>query len=58
MFGQDQPSETQNDILRLYDRNPDMSAKAIARRCGCSESYVYETVNKYRDGFGSSSGFL
>lgn len=48
MFGQDQPSDLQQQILRVYDRNPDMSISQIASRCNCSASYVRETINDYR----------
>jgi len=48
MFGQDQPSQLQDQILAVYDRNPDMTPKQIAERCDCSESYVRETINDYR----------
>jgi len=55
-FGDDL-SELQRDIINTYDRNPDAGAAEIASMCDCSESYVRETLNEYRDGFGSSGGF-
>jgi predicted HTH transcriptional regulator len=54
MFGQDQPSQLQEQILALYDRNPDMSVAQIANRADCSQSYVRETINDYR---GNPLGF-
>lgn len=56
-FG-DNLSELQRDIVQAYDRNPDADAAAIASICDCSESYVRETVNEYRGGFGSGGDFL
>lgn len=44
----DQPSDLQNDILRLYDANPNMKPKHIADKLDCSTSYVRETINDYR----------
>lgn len=43
-------SDLQQDILQLYDRNPDMSPEQIANRCDCSTSYVRQTLNEYRGG--------
>lgn len=54
MFGQDQPTGLQQDILELYDRYPNMSPKQIADDLDCSASYVRETINEYR----SSGGLL
>ena len=54
MFGHDQPTGLQRDILELYDRYPNMSPKQIADDLDCSASYVRETINEYR----SSGGLL
>ena len=53
-FGDDM-TELQREIVQAYDRNPDADAKAVASMCDCSESYARETINEYRDGFGSNS---
>lgn len=50
MFGRDSPTELQDQILRIADRNPDMTPKQIAHRCDCSASYVRETLDEYRSG--------
>lgn len=42
-----QPTELQDEILRIADRNPDMSISMIAEKCDCSESYVRETLDEY-----------
>lgn len=42
-------SELQQEILRVYDRNPDAGPKDIANIVDCSESYARETINEYRD---------
>lgn len=47
-FGIDNKSDLQQQILRVHDSNPDMTPKHIADRCGCSTSYVRETINEYR----------
>lgn len=49
MFG-NQPSRLQEQILTVYDRNPDMTASQIAQRCDCSTSYVNETLREFRSG--------
>jgi predicted ArsR family transcriptional regulator len=49
MFGQDQPTDLQQDILALYERKPNVTATQIADELDCSSSYVRETVNDYRD---------
>lgn len=49
MFGQDQPTDLQQDILRVYDRNPNVTATQIADKLDCSASYVRKTVNEYRN---------
>lgn len=52
-------TQLQKDILRTFDRNPDMDAKAIARACDCSPSYVRETLKEYRpNDYGGGSGGL
>lgn len=43
-----QKSELQRDILRVYDRNPNMDPKHIADKLDCSASYVRETIKEYR----------
>lgn len=43
-------TELQRTILNLHDRNPDMGAKEIASRAGCSESYARETIDEHRGG--------
>jgi len=48
MFGHDQPTDLQQDILALYDRNPNMAPKHIADELDCSASYVRETITEYR----------
>lgn len=50
IFGDDL-TETQRCILRQYDRNPDITPRAIASNCNCSASYVREVLNKHRSGF-------
>jgi transposase len=54
MFGQDQPTGLQQDILELHDRYPNMSPTQIADDLDCSASYVRQTINEYR----SSGGLL
>lgn len=49
----DDKTDTEKRILRAYDRNPDMTHKQIAKKAGCSASYVSSTIKKYR-----SSGFF
>lgn len=49
MFG-NQPTDLQQEILQVADRNPDMTADQIATKCDCSESYVRETLNEFRSG--------
>lgn len=49
MFGKT-PTDLQQRILTVYDRNPDMTASQIASRCNCSTSYVNETINEFRSG--------
>jgi len=57
-FGDDM-SELQREIVQTYDRNPDAGPKSLANMCDCSESYVRETINEYRGGFGGGlGGFL
>lgn len=51
MFGSDL-TDTQECIVRTADRNPDMTPKQIASQCDCSTSYVRETLNEHRGGFG------
>lgn len=61
MFGQDNPSELQQDILDTARRNPDAGPSEIASICDCSESYVRETLNEYgrpSDPFGGGGGGL
>lgn len=41
-------TELQREILRLYDRNPDMGAKEIASHADCSTSYARETIKERR----------
>lgn len=45
----DNKSELQREILQVYDRNPDADPPQIADICDCSESYVRQTLNEYRD---------
>lgn len=53
MFGNDfsigggGPSELQEKILRTSRRNPDAGANEIASMCGCSASYVRETLKEH-----------
>lgn len=47
MFGSDL-TETQECIVTKYDRNPDMSPSQIASSCGCSASYVRDTLREHR----------
>jgi predicted ArsR family transcriptional regulator len=54
MFGHDQPTDLQQDILALYDRDPNRAPKQIADQLDCSASYVRETIDDYRH----SGGFL
>lgn len=42
------PSDLQQRIIGMADRNPDMSPSQIADVCDCSTSYVRETLNEYR----------
>ncbi|WP_248896222.1 hypothetical protein [Haloplanus halobius] len=56
MFGSNDVSDLQQEIVQTYDRNPDADAKAIAQMCDCSASYVRETIDEYRGGFGSGGG--
>lgn len=57
-------SETQQEILDVAKRNPDMKQAEIADVVGCSESYVSTTLREYMpahssvqdDGDESSSG--
>ena len=61
MLGDNDASDLQRQILRVYDQNPDMEPKHIADRCDCSTSYVRQTLKEYRSGFGGglgSGGFL
>jgi hypothetical protein len=58
MFGQDEPSELQREILTVHDRNPDAGAQEIASICDCSASYVRETIDEYRGEFGGMGGML
>lgn len=52
-FGLDDgPTDLQQQILNAYDRNPDAGPEALASICDCSQSYVRETINEYRGGFG------
>jgi len=49
IFCQDQPTDLQQDILAVYDRNPNVTAKEIANELDCSASYVRETVNEHQN---------
>lgn len=46
----DDKSDLQREILRVHDRNPDMSNSQIASKCRCSTSYVSKTIKEYRGG--------
>lgn len=48
----DDKSNLQQEILNVYDRNPDAGPTEIASMCDCSASYVRETINEYRSGLG------
>ena len=56
MFGgRDDTTKLQDQILNEYDlgvSNP----KQVAANCDCSESYVKQTLNEYREGW-DDSGF-
>ena len=52
MFGDNDASDLQQQILHVYDQNPDMEPKYIADWCDCSTSYVHQTIKEYRSGFG------
>jgi hypothetical protein len=57
-FGNDK-SDLQQKILRVWDRNPDIDAQGVARKCDCSASYVRETLKEYRPNeYGNSGGLL
>jgi hypothetical protein len=56
--GNDGPSELQEQILKTYERNPDAGPKEIASMCDCSASYVRETIDEYKGGFGGGAGLL
>ncbi len=57
MFGGDNDTtKLQDRILSEYDMgvsNPNQ----IAANCDCSESYVKQTLNEYREGWNDDSGF-
>jgi len=55
MFGSDM-TDLQEEIVRTYERNPDAGPKSIAQMCDCSESYVRETIDEYKGGFGGGLG--
>lgn len=46
----DDKTGTEREILRLYDNNPDMTQKEIAKQAGCSASKVSRTIKEYRSG--------
>jgi hypothetical protein len=56
MFGSNNMSDLQQEIVQTYDRNPDAGPKAIAQMCDCSTSYVRDTIKEYRGGFDSGGG--
>lgn len=41
---EDDLTETQRCIIQTANRNPDMTVKQIASNCGCSASYVSQTL--------------
>jgi hypothetical protein len=55
MFGSDL-TDTQDCIVRTYDRNPDITPKGIADACDCSESYVRQTLNDHRPQWNNDDG--
>ena len=44
-----EPTELQEQILRMNADNPDMSVSMIASRLDCSHSYASETLRTYSD---------
>jgi transposase len=58
MFGghDDDTTKLQDCILEQYDL-VGTNTKQIAANCDCSESYVKQTLNEYREGWNDDSGF-
>lgn len=52
----DDTTKLQDSILREYDMGVS-NPKQVAANCDCSESYVKETLNEYREGWDDDSGF-
>lgn len=49
MYGSDEPTELQHEILDAAERNPEANAEQLAALCDCSASYVRDTIDKYGD---------
>lgn len=47
-MGRQHLTDIQLCIVETYDFNPAMETSRIADKCGCSESYVRETIRKHR----------
>jgi hypothetical protein len=52
MFGHDQPTDLQQDILQLHDRNTKMNPEQVADDVDCSASYGREPITEYRNSGG------
>jgi hypothetical protein len=48
MFDHDQPTDLQQDILQLHDRNPKMNPEHVAADVDCSSTYGREPITEYR----------
>lgn len=54
--GDDDTTKLQDCILENYDMMV-QDPNQIASQCDCSESYVRQTLNDYRDGWNEDGGF-
>jgi hypothetical protein len=54
--GKDDTTKLQECILSKYDMMI-QQPESIADECDCSESYVKQTLNEYRDGWNDDNEF-
>lgn len=52
----EETTKLQDSILREYDMGVS-NPKQISANCDCSESYVKETLNEYRENWDEDNGF-
>ena len=55
-FGDEEPTEAQQEVLEVAERNPDMKQKEIAEVSGWSESTVSTALQKHGDPAGEGRG--